>query len=156
MYFADEKTGEVVKKLRLSELESNAMALHRIALGFPVSAIPVVPWPDHPGYGTDEGQELNKSARDAGDNPNDWWVSEEPVEVLTASEVWTCHKIMDVKLSRNDWYLKEVRKMVQMCRDTKGVFIPPSWLTPEEAEKISHRLGVPIAPALDLSSSKGV
>src|SRR5690242_13987109 len=32
--FADEKTGEVVKKLRLGEHESNAMALQRIALGF--------------------------------------------------------------------------------------------------------------------------
>jgi hypothetical protein len=145
MLFRDEKTGEVIKKVRLGERESNAMSLHRIAIGFPVSAIPVVPWPDHPGYGTAEGRELNETARDVGDNPADWWVSEEPVEVLSASEIWGSG-IMDLKLRRRDGYLKDVKRMVELCRTTKGVFIPPSWLSPEETELLRSKLGVPIAP----------
>jgi hypothetical protein len=155
MYFTDQETGEVVKRVRLSELESNAMSLHRIALGFPVPAIPVVPWPDHPGYGTAEGQELNEAAREVGDDPKDWWVSDEPVDVLAASEVWICRSLMDVKLRRHDGYLKEVKKMVEACRTTKGVFIPPSWLSMKEAEKLSRMVGVPISQTSNLSSSKG-
>jgi hypothetical protein len=144
--FTDEKTGEMIKKVRLGERESNAMALHRIAIGFPVSAIPVVPWPDHPGYFTTEGQELNESARDAGDDPNDWWVSEEPVDVLSASEIWLAHRVLNTKLRRHDGYLKDMKKMVEMCRTTEGAYIPPSWITQEQANQVFGKLGIPIAP----------
>jgi hypothetical protein len=65
----DKSTGaarEVARDPRLS----NAIALNRIALGFPVAAISVVPWRDHSGYVTEEGKELNQTAREAGDNPD--------------------------------------------------------------------------------------
>jgi len=143
--FKNLETGEVVKKMRLTEKQSNSMALHRIALGFPVSEIPVVRWKDYPGYDTAEGRELNETAIDLGDNPNDWWVSEEPVDVLKASEVWTSHRIMDVKLRRNDVYLKDVHRMVSLCREHDGrVYIPPSWITEDQARQVSDGLGVPI------------
>jgi hypothetical protein len=142
--FVDTKTGEIIKKVKLGEKEANALALHRLALAFPVSAIPVVPWPDHPGYSTAEGRELNETARDAGDDPNDWWVSEEPVDVMAASEVWLSRGIMDVRLYRHDGYLKDIRRMVTQCRTTQGVYIPPSWINPEEAEVAARQLGLRI------------
>jgi hypothetical protein len=45
-----------------------------------------VPWPNYYGYASAEGQELNETARLTGDEPDDWHVSEQPVDVLKVSE----------------------------------------------------------------------
>ena len=123
---------------------ANGIALNRIALGFPIGDIPVTRWPDHAGYHTAEGAELNDTARHAGDDPNDWYVSEEPIDVLRATEVWTSTSIMKPKLVRNSTYLKEVHRMVRLCRDRPGVYIPPTWLTPEQAQQLTNRMGLPV------------
>jgi hypothetical protein len=137
----DKSTGitrEVARDPRLA----NAIALNRIALGFPVAAIPVVPWRDHLGYATDEGRELNETAREAGDNPEDWYVSEVPVDILAATEIWTSSSIMRPKLKRLDAYLPHVRQMVEMCRSTPGTFIPPTWLKVEQQRELARQMGV--------------
>ena len=131
-------TREVARDPRLS----NAIALNRIALGFPVAAISVVPWRDHSGYVTDEGKALNETAREAGDNPDDWYVSEAPVDVLAATEIWSSPSIMRPKLKRLDAYLPHVRRMVEMCRSRPGTFIPPTWLKIDQQRELARRLGV--------------
>lgn len=140
----DKSTGatrEVARDPRLA----NAIALNRIALGFPVAAIPVVPWRDHPGYVTDEGRELNETAGEAGDNPDEWYVSETPVDVLAATEIWSSPSIMRPKLKRLDAYLPHVRRMVEMCRSRPGTFIPPTWLKVEQQRELARRMGVDVS-----------
>lgn len=97
-----------------------------VAIGFRAHEIPVVPWPEHFGYKTKEGMELNESAIDLfGDNPEDWWVSESRVDVMLAAECWLQGKN---KLVRSDKYLSDVKRMVGMCRENPEVFIAPSWI----------------------------
>jgi len=131
-------TREVARDPRLS----NAIALNRVALGFPVAAISVVPWRDHSGYVTDEGKALNETAREAGDNPDEWYVSEAPVDVLAATEIWSSPSIMRPKLKRLDAYLPHVRRMVEMCRSRPGTFIPPTWLKIAQQRELARRLGM--------------
>jgi hypothetical protein len=142
MRYIDKYTGEI-KDLDLDPTMANAVALNRIALGFPIANIPVIPWSDHPGYTTAEGQELNESAIEAGDNPLHWYVSSEPVDVLQSSEIWSSSSMLRPRLKRWDWYLKDVHNMVQMCR-RGGVYIPPTWLTTEEATLLSKRMNLPV------------
>ena len=122
---------------------ANALHLNRVALGFPIADIPVVSWPEYFGYRTAEGQELNETARMAGDNPDDWYISETPVDVLQTSEVWISRSIMKPKLERSDGYLQDIRRMVTLCRKKKA-FIPPSWLTPEQGEALARKVGLPV------------
>lgn len=139
----DKSTGaarEVARDPRIA----NAIALNRIALGFPVAAIPVVRWRDHPGYATEEGSELNETARDAGDNPEDWYVSATPVDVIAATEIWSSPSIMRPKLTRMDAYLPHVRRMVEMCRSTPRTLIAPSWLRVEQQRELARQLGVDV------------
>jgi hypothetical protein len=107
---------------------SDAIALHRVALGFPIANIPVVPWPEYYGYRTSEGRDLNESAIDYGDNPDDWYVSEQPVDVLKSCEVWLSRTKYNPKLERNDRYLADVHGMVTLCREIPGAVIAPSWI----------------------------
>lgn len=123
---------------------SNAIALNRVALGFMISNIPVVPWPAHPGFDTAEGKDLNDTARECGDNPLDWYVSEQPVDLMKMNETWVSRSVLKPKLERMDWYLADVKKMVAKCRETPGVYIPPSWMKQEHAEEMSRRAGIPI------------
>ncbi|AZO54845.1 MULTISPECIES: hypothetical protein [unclassified Mesorhizobium] len=143
MFTVDKTTGER-KELKATSDDLNALALNRVALGFHVSDIPVAPWREHKGYSTEEGQELNESARSVGDDPRDWYVSETPVDVLQASEFWMSPSVINPKLRRLDAYIPEMRRMVTMCRETKGCFIPPSWLKPEEAMLLAKQLGKPV------------
>ncbi len=142
--FVDRETGELeLDRLKTNAEIANALSLNRIALGFPIADIPVVPWPEHLGYRTSEGQELNETARVVGDNPDDWYISDTPVDVLKASEVWISRSMMKPKLERFDWYLRDVRRMVTLCRERKA-YIPPSWLTPEQGEGLARRAGLPV------------
>ncbi|MGN6307297.1 MAG: hypothetical protein ACTHNH_20970 [Mesorhizobium sp.] len=144
LHTVDKVTGER-REIEVTPDSVNVMSLNRLALGFPVSEIPVVPWAEHRGYSTDEGQELNATAREAGDDPNDWYVSETPVDVLKVSEFWYSPSILNPKLKRFDAYLADIRRMVSLCRETKGVFIPPTWMNPDDARLLASQLGTPIA-----------
>lgn len=144
--FADKDSGATTMGPTLSGKLVHGLMLQRIALGFPTSDIPVVPWPNHPGYQTAEGRDLNESARAMGDNPDDWWVSEEAVDVLKASEVWGSRSVFTPRLERRDVYLQDIRRMVTLCRSTPGgAYIPPSWLSPDQARAFARRLNLPIA-----------
>lgn len=142
--FVDNETGERNAVLEGPEA-ANALALQRVALGFPIQGAGLVPWPEHPGYQTAEGRELNDSAREFGDNPDHWYVSETPVDVLMATEFWSSRTIQNPRLTPFPEYLPDMRRMVTLCRTTPGVFIPPSWLKPEEASRLASALGLPAA-----------
>ncbi|TDH62352.1 hypothetical protein E2C06_12145 [Dankookia rubra] len=138
----DKVTGET-RAIDGPEGSSNAIALNRLALGFPIASIPVTPWPEHAGYSTPEGQGLNESARAVGDNPDDWWVSNSPVDLLQMSEIWVSPRIANPKLQRSDHYLIDVRRMVTACRANPSAYIPPSWMPTSRAVRLAERIGVP-------------
>jgi hypothetical protein len=121
----------------------NAIALNRVAIGFRIADVPVIPWPDHYGYATEEGRELNETAREMGDNPDEWYVSEVPVDVLKVSEFWSSRHIMKPKLERLDKYIPQIHRMVTAAKEHKA-FIPPSWLTPEQAMALASRSGLKV------------
>jgi hypothetical protein len=123
---------------------ANAISLNRVAIGFPVAEIPVVPWPQHPGYATSEGRELNETAIEAGDDPADWYVSEEAIDLLKATEFWSSRSVVRPRLERIDRYLPDMRRMVTTCRATKGVYIPPTWLKEDQARMLAASVGVPV------------
>lgn len=123
---------------------ANGIALNRIALGFPLDAGPIIPWPEHFGYETQEGRDLNESAIAVGDDPTFWYVSEEPIDVLRATEFWLSKSKLKPKLERNRAYLDDVRRMVITCREQEGVYIPPSWLTPEQATQLARSIGATV------------
>lgn len=141
LLYQSKDTGEM-KELHLDEKMSNEIALQRIALGFPANNIAVVRWPDYRGYDTAEGRVLNETARDAGDDPDDWYVSEVPVDVLASTEVYTSASIFTPKLRRRPDYLRDVHHMVRLCRETPGAYIPPSWFNEEQARAFAKANGV--------------
>lgn len=141
--FIHNETGKVQHEETTSDRNiSDALALHRLAIGFPVLGS-MVRWPDHPGFNTPEGRELNDSAREAGDDPRHWFVSEEPIDVLQSVEIWSSTSILNPKLERWDWYLKDVHNMVRGCRQ-QSVYIPPTWLTTEQAHAMARKIGAPV------------
>lgn len=142
IYFKHKETGEAINLPVLPGLP-NAVALQRVAIGFPIASIPVSPWRDHRGYATVEGRALNESAQDLGDNPAEWYVAEQPVDLMQASEFWASPSIMKPKLQRVEEYLLDLKRMVKTARETPGVYIPPSWLKPEQAAELARRIGVP-------------
>lgn len=141
LFIIDRETGDK-NAIDVGPEVAHAIALNRVALGFPIAELPVLPWPDYYGYKTSEGLELNKSAREAGDNPDDWYISETPIDVMKVSEFWSSIKKMAPKLVRRDSYIESIRKMVTLCRDEKGVYIPPTWLNPSHAQEWARRMGV--------------
>jgi hypothetical protein len=139
----DQETDEK-ETIGIGRAMANAIALNRVALGFRVADIPVVPWPDYYGYTTAEGQELNASARAAGDDPDEWYISETPVDVLRISEFWFSKSVQEPKLTRYDRYIEDIHRMVTFCRENKRARIPPSWLEPEQVEALARRRGLKI------------
>jgi hypothetical protein len=124
---------------------SNAMALHRVALGFQLAGSTIVAWKDHPGYSTGEGRDLNETARDAGDDPDRWYVSNTPVDLMTATEIWTAGSMFEPRLERSRGYLASVKEMVQLCRDAPGMEIAPTWLgNPTVQEMIRQSKASPL------------
>ena len=119
---------------------SNAVALNRMALGFLIEGSSILPWRDHPGFDTPEGCELNHSAREVGDDPHHWYVSNIPIDVAASIEVWISRRISKPKLEIQHAYLADVHRMVQQCRDDPGTYILPSWLKPDEVERLVAKL----------------
>jgi hypothetical protein len=144
----DRQTGERIEHDVGGEV-SHGLALNRVALGFPLIG-PLIKWSEHPGYATAEGRELNATARAVGDDPNDWYVSEQPVDVLTLSKFWMSASLLEPKLERVDSQLAQIHKMVTICRTRKGVVIPPSWMTQSEGEQLAKQWGIPVAPPLTM------
>ncbi|TCU75438.1 hypothetical protein EDE08_103661 [Bradyrhizobium sp. R2.2-H] len=155
VFLTDNKTGEI----RYEEEEtgrqlSDVLALNRVAIGFRLSEnSSIVPWRDHPGYLTSEGAELNETARDVGDDPDKWYVSEQPIDLLKSVQIWSSRSVTNPKLERWDWYLKDVHNMVRGCRTNNGMYIPPTWLKDEEARALARAMGMPaISGAADIST----
>lgn len=122
----------------------DALALNRIAIGFRTSENPdIIPWPSHPGFTTPEGEELNQSARELGDDPTKWLVSEKPIDLLKSMQFWSSPSVANPRLQRRDEYLKDMHNMVNMCRTRQGIYIPPTWLKEDQAKALARSLGVP-------------
>lgn len=121
---------------------SNAVALNRVAIGFPLEGSTIIPWREHAGYETEEGWDLNESAREVGDDPDRWHVSDVPVDMMTASEIWVSLSKYRPKLQRMPGYLDEVKTLVQRCRDRPDIYVPPSWLTPDQAAELAKSAGI--------------
>jgi hypothetical protein len=69
--FTDKTTGELRYEDEAVGNLSDALVLNRVAIGFRVPECPsIVRWSRHPGYHTAEGEELNETARIAGDDPD--------------------------------------------------------------------------------------
>lgn len=128
----------------LEEAEINAISLDRIAVGFDVDEIGAIRWTDHRGFATAEGGELNTSAVEAGDDPSDWWVTESPVDLMLVKAALASKSRSKPRMERADWYIKDIKRMVAMCRERTGVFIPPSWMSPEDARALAARWGVQV------------
>ncbi|MBR1290129.1 hypothetical protein JQ568_12165 [Bradyrhizobium ottawaense] len=144
LYFTDKTTGEPRYEDDAAGKLSDVIALNRVALGFRLSDCPtIVKWSEHPGYSTAEGRDLNESARDYGDDPSKWYVSEQAIDLLKVVEFWSSRKIMNPKLQREDWYVKDLHNMVRNCRERKGMYILPTWLKSHEAKALAAAMGVP-------------
>lgn len=127
VYGKDRVTGQV-KPVEIEASAVDALVLNRMALGFTMDSIPVVPWPDHRGYTTAEGRDLNDAAREVGDDPDKWFVAEEPVDVMKVTQVRGSKSISSLKMERMDEYVAEIRRMVTLCRQNPGAYIPPTWV----------------------------
>ena len=133
--------GEVYRH-ELSRSEAAALSLRRLALGFDPSEIEAIPWNEYYGYTTPEGQELNKTAGEAGDDPDLWFVAESKADIGLCRSVRIAKSDTDLKMIKNDQYLTEVKRMVHLCRNTPGAYIPPTWMSRGEAEKLAKSEGV--------------
>ena len=142
--FASKDTGEEVAGLDINGGLSNAIALNRVSLGFRPNDLGAVRWSDHDGYRTQEGRELNETAREVGDDPDRWWVSEAPVDLMQMVELRVSRSISKPKLERNDAYFSKIKELIQRCRDNPGVYVPPTWLTGDQARVLAVRLGIPV------------
>jgi hypothetical protein len=144
LYFTDKNSGQARYEDEALGNLSDAIALNRVAVGFRLSDCPsIVKWSTHPGYGTAEGSELNESAREYGDDPSAWYVSEQAIDLLKVVEFWSSRRIMNPKLQRDDWYVKDLHNMVRNCREQKGVYIMPTWLKSHEAKAMAAAMGLP-------------
>jgi hypothetical protein len=68
---------------------------------------------------------------------------------VLVSELWISKSKRKPKLERADASLADVRRMIEMCRKTPGVFIPPTWLKADQAHELARRIGVPVARFAD-------
>lgn len=105
---------------------ANAIALRRLALGFKLVDVGLTPWRDYRGYDTAEGRALNETARDAGDDPDRWYVSETPISLDHMREIRVARSVQDLKMMRNDAYLVALKEMLAKAKSAgEKVYIPP-------------------------------
>lgn len=136
----NKETGEVTE-VRLSEREARALSLHRVALGFRASEIGVIPWPEYHGFKTAEGKELNETAIECGDDPTTWYISEQPVDLAFLTEIRLARSRDDLKMLRNDKYLRDIQNLLARLK-VKKAYIPPTWMSLEQATALAWRLGL--------------
>ena len=141
-FFIVKETGEI-EEIKIDEQTVNLISLHRVALGFVIEDIDLTPWPEYYGYSTPEGRELNEVAQAAGDNPDDWYISEVPIDVLRVSEFYSSRTKLKPKLERMPSYIEDIKRMVVQCRENNA-YIPPSWLSRAEAILLAQKAGVPV------------
>jgi len=133
--------GEVYRH-ELTKNESAALSLRRLALGFDPYDVGAIAWRDYYGYDTPEGQELNETARQVGDDPDLWFVAENRMDIAMCQSVRIAKTDTNLKMIKSDRYLAEVKRMVQLCRSTPGLYIPPSWISQEMAQKAAQSQGL--------------
>jgi hypothetical protein len=63
---------------------------------------------------------------------------------MKVSEFWSSRSILNPKLERSERYIADIKRMVTLCREKHGVFIPPTWMKPEQARALGARLGLPV------------
>jgi hypothetical protein len=143
LIFVHKDSGEVVTELPISEKIANGIALRRMALGFPISTVPVKRWPDYHGYGTAEGKELNETARDYGDNPEGWYVSEERVSLDHMTEIRVAKSMQNLKMERQDGYLQDIKRLLAMLKVEKA-YVPPAWLSRDVVEEAARRMNMQV------------
>jgi hypothetical protein len=90
------------------------MSLNRVASGFPLADIGVTPWPEYRGYET-------------------------PVDVM---KFRSSRSVFEPKLVRSERYIADIKRMVTMCQEKEGVYIPPTWLSREQATELGRRMGL--------------
>jgi hypothetical protein len=140
LFLVKPETGESIEVPLAPEM-ANAIALLRLALGFKVADVGLTPWRDYRGYDTVEGRVLNETARDAGDDPDRWYVSETPVSLDHMSEIRVARSLQDLKMLRNDAYLVALKKMLAKAKSAgEKVYIPPAWLTKEQTALLMARM----------------
>jgi hypothetical protein len=143
----NKQTGAIIGDAEVSEDITCAFHLHRRAIGFPTAML--MPWREHYGYHTGEGHELNETAREVGDDPDDWYVSDTPVDMLKSCEMWDSRTIMTPKLVRMpSENLQELHELIATCRrgaaSGQRVYVLPSWMTVEQAKAFAATIDVPI------------
>lgn len=137
------------QRFDLDEKMANLIAMNRVALGFSIETIGAIPWPEYYGYTTPEGQELNDTAREVGDNPDDWYICEQPVDALHIAEVYGQPDIKNPILERRTNYVNDIHKMVTLCRENKGTFIPPTWMDKSDIIAAMKQTGIPVKGLYD-------
>jgi hypothetical protein len=141
LFLKNEDTRETLE-IPISKALSNGIALHRIALGFPATEIPIKPWPRYYGYATPEGQ-AHQTARASGDEPDRWYLSEERVSLQHMTEIRIAKSMQDLKMQRNDEYLYEIKKLLAALKDERA-YVPPTWLSPKDIEVVAARLNLKV------------
>lgn len=126
---------------------SDAVSLKRISLGFRASAIGAVRWSAHPGYNTEEGRDLTKRAIDLGDDPAQWWVCDQDVEVEKIIECRQAESIENPRMQPFDEYIVGIKRLVGMAKIPNS-WIAPTWMPLDVAREAAKNAGIKIASNL--------
>ncbi len=127
---------------------TDAIAMRRMAIGFNPNEIGATPWTEHPGYSSGEGRQLNESAIEAGDAPEDWYVVEADIDLLKCRALRIAQSTFNLKMVREDRGVAEIHRMVRLCRENPGRRIAPTWLN-EESIRRAQEAGTPIFELLN-------
>lgn len=148
------ETGKFIEYPENDEELVEAFVLDRFVLGFDIKSAELTPWPEYYGYNTAEGNSLNESARSYGDNPDNWYISEKPVNLDHLTSAWLPRDGEKHIFKRNDDFLKSIREIVAICRSIPNVYIPPTWASPDQIKNFSEKLKVPYGRAHEFLQGK--
>jgi len=65
------------------------------------------------------------------------------------SEFRSSRSALQPRLERFDAGIADIRRMVELCRTTPGVHIPPTRMTPEEVQQLLRMMNFPSARSID-------
>lgn len=123
---------------------SDAVSLTRISLGFRASEIGAIKWSAHPGYETDEGRELNDAAVAIGDDPTQWWVCDQDIDVERIVECRQADSIEDPHMKPFNEYIVGIKRLVGMAKIPNS-WIAPTWMPIEVAKEAARQAGIQTA-----------